>query len=309
MPTPVILDCDPGHDDAIALLLALASPEIHLLGVTTVAGNHTLQKTTANAIRILDHIERPELAVAAGAERPLVREPATARHVHGDSGLDGPDLAVAAREAEPQHAIDWIAHAIEREPEPVTLVATGPLTNVALLLARHPGPASKLSRIVLMGGAIGLGNMTPAAEFNIWCDPEAAQRVFCSGLPVTMVGLDVTHRALLTAAHAEQLAAAGRAGRLVADLHGFYSRFHAERYGWDGAPVHDAVALAHVVDPTLLETATCPVLVDTGGEPSRGRTYVDLHRTTDWPHECEVAVDIDAPRFLALLLERIAALG
>jgi inosine-uridine nucleoside N-ribohydrolase len=307
--TPVILDCDPGHDDAIALLLALASPEIRLLGVTTVAGNQTLAKTTENALRVLGHVERSEIPVAAGASRPLVRESRVAAHVHGESGLDGPDLPPAARKAAPEHAIDWIAGVLRREPEPATLVATGPLTNVALLLARHPEAASKLGRIVLMGGAIGLGNVTPAAEFNVWTDPEAAQRVFSSGLHVTMVGLDVTHRALLGAAHAERLAAAGRTGRLVADLHRFYSGFYSQLHGWDGAPVHDAVALAHVIDPTFLQTQTCPIRVDTGGEPSRGRTYVDLHRVTDWQPDCHVAVDIDAERFLATLLERLASLG
>jgi inosine-uridine nucleoside N-ribohydrolase len=309
MSAPIILDCDPGHDDAIALLLALGSPEIRLLGVTTVAGNQTLAKTTDNAIRVLAHVGRDEIPVAAGAGRPLVRASRVADDVHGDSGLDGPDLPPAARAAVPEQAIDWIADAVRRESEPVTLVATGPLTNVALLLARHPEPASRLERIVLMGGAIGLGNITPAAEFNIWADPEAAQRVFSCGLDVTMVGLDVTHRALLTSAHAERLAATGRSGQLVADLHNFYARFHARSYGWDGAPVHDAVALAHVIDSTLLGTQTCPVLVDTGGEPSRGRTYVDLHRVTDWRPDCDVAVDIDSERFLTLLLERIAALG
>jgi inosine-uridine nucleoside N-ribohydrolase len=307
---PIILDCDPGHDDAIALLLALASPEVRLLGVTTVAGNQTLAKTTANAIRVLDHVGRDDLAVAAGAARPLVRDPHVARDVHGESGLDGPTLPQPARAATTTHAIDWIAHAVENEPEPITLIATGPLTNVALLLARHPGPAARLRRIVLMGGAIGLGNVTPAAEFNIWADPEAAQRVLSGGGPhVTMVGLDVTHRALMTPAHAARLDTAGRAGRLVAELYRFYAGFHTRSYGWDGAPVHDAVALAYAIDPALLQTETCPIRVDTGTEPSRGRTYVDLHGVTEWTPDCDVAVEIDAERFLALLVERIAALG
>jgi inosine-uridine nucleoside N-ribohydrolase len=307
--TPIILDCDPGHDDAIALLLALASPEVRLLGVTTVAGNQTLEKTTANAIRVLDHIDRPEIPVAPGADRPLVRERHVAREVHGESGLDGPDLPPPAREPDSEHAIDWIARTLLAEPDPVTLVPTGPLTNIALLLARHPELEARIERIVLMGGAIGLGNITPAAEFNIWADPEAARRVFSSGLEVTMVGLDVTHRALMTPAHADRLAAAGSAGRLVADLHRFYSRFHRERYGWEGAPVHDAVAVAHTIDPTLLTTRACGVRVDTGPELSRGRTHVDLHGTMGWEPSCQVAVEIDSERFLELLVARIAALG
>jgi purine nucleosidase/pyrimidine-specific ribonucleoside hydrolase len=305
--TDIILDCDPGHDDAIALLLALASPEVRLLGVTTVSGNQTLEKTTANAIRVLDHLGRDEIPVAAGAGRPLVRERHVAAHVHGETGLDGPDLPPPSRGPDPAHAIDWIAVAVASNPDPVTLVPTGPLTNVALFLARYPDLGARLERIVLMGGAYGEGNVTPAAEFNIWADPEAAHIVFSSGLDVTMVGLDVTHQALITPAHVEQLTSAGRAGRLVADLYAFYAQFHSRSYGWDGAPVHDAVALAHVVDGTLLSTAHCGVVVDTGPELGRGRTHADL-RGAHWPPNCQVAVEIDAERFLTLLVERIAAL-
>jgi inosine-uridine nucleoside N-ribohydrolase len=309
VPRDVILDCDPGHDDAIAILLALASPEVRLLGVTTVAGNQTLEKTTANAIRVLDHVGHDEIFVASGAPRPLVREGRVAAHVHGESGLDGPELPPPARSAEPLHAVDWIAATLLEASEPVTLVPTGPLTNVALLLSLYPDVADRIERIVFMGGAIGLGNTTPAAEFNVWADPEAAQRVVAGGLDVTMVGLDVTHQALMTRAHADTLRAAGRAGRLVAELFDFHSRFHKTRYGWDGAPVHDAVALAHVIDPTLLETVDCGVVVDTGPELSRGRTYVDRYGQAGWPANCHVAVGIDAERFLALLVERIASLG
>jgi inosine-uridine nucleoside N-ribohydrolase len=304
----IILDCDPGHDDAIALLLALASPEVNLLGVTTVSGNQTLAKTTANAIRVLDHLGRADIPVAAGAERPLIRDRHVAAEVHGETGLDGPDLPPPQRPPEHRHAVNWIAAAIEANPRPVTLVPTGPLTNIALLLAVHPETADRIERIVLMGGAIGEGNVTPAAEFNIWADPEAAHRVFTSGIETTMVGLDVTHKALITPAHVERLAGAGKAGRLVADLFGFYSKFHASRYGWDGAPVHDAVALAHVVDPTLLTTKHRGVVVDTGPAPSRGRTHVDMRGDRTEPN-CHVAVDIAADRFLDLLVERIASLG
>ncbi|MGZ4233676.1 MAG: nucleoside hydrolase [Solirubrobacteraceae bacterium] len=306
--TDIILDCDPGHDDAIALLLALASPELRLLGVTTVSGNQTLDKTTANAIRVLDHVDRHDVPVAAGAARPLIRERHVAADVHGETGLDGPDLPPPSREPEPTHAIDWIAHALQTSSTPVTLVPTGPLTNVALFLTRYPELATKIERVVLMGGAVGEGNVTPAAEFNIWADPEAAHLVFTSGLDVTMVGLDVTHKALITTAHTEALADAGKAGKLVADLFAFYAQFHAREYGWDGAPVHDAVAMAHVIDPTLLETVHRGVVVDIGGELPRGRTHVDLRGRT-WAPNCHVAIDIDAERFLALLVERISSLG
>jgi pyrimidine-specific ribonucleoside hydrolase len=216
--TPILLDCDPGHDDAIALLLAVASPELELLGVTTVAGNQTVEKTTANAIRVLELVGS-DVPVAAGAGRPLVREPYVAAYVHGETGLDGPDLPPARREPVDQHAVDFLAERIDG----ATLVATGPLTNVALLLAREEASPE---RIVLMGGAIAEGNVTPAAEFNIWADPEAAARVFSSGLDVTMVGLDVTHQALLTDEHAAGLRENGRVGSVVADLLDFYGTFH-----------------------------------------------------------------------------------
>lgn len=307
--TLVILDCDPGHDDAVALLLALASQEIELLGVTTVSGNATVEQTTANAIRVLDHLGRNDIPVAAGADRPLVRRREVRLDHHGETGLDGADLPAAAREPRQEHAIDWIAGALTASHEPVTLVATGPLTNIALFFARYPELQSSLERIVLMGGAIGEGNLSPAAEFNMWVDPEAGARVFSSGLEKTMVGLDVTYRALMTEAHADRLAAAGRAGKLVADLYAFYSGVHAERFGRGRAPVHDACALAHVIDPTLIETHACGVRIDTGGELSRGRTNADRWNRMGWEPNCHVAVDIDAERFLELLVERIASLG
>jgi inosine-uridine nucleoside N-ribohydrolase len=303
--TSVILDCDPGHDDAVALLLALASDEVEVLGVTTVAGNQTVDKTTANAIRLLDYAGRPDVPVAAGAGRPLVRELRVATDVHGVSGLDGADLPPASRAPDGRHAI---AAALSSSSAPVTLVATGPLTNVALFLARYPELEGRLERIVLMGGAIGEGNVTPAAEFNIWADPEAAHRVFSSTVELTMVGIDVTHKALLNPTHLAALAATGDVGRLVGDLYGFYVPVHRQRYGWDGAPAHDAVAVAHVIDDSLLDTVVCGVTVDTGPEPSRGRTYVDLRHHMGWTPSRHVAVDIDADRFLSLLLERIAAL-
>jgi inosine-uridine nucleoside N-ribohydrolase len=215
---PVLIDCDPGHDDAMALLLALASPELELLGVTTVHGNSTLENTTANALRVLEFAGHGHVPVAAGADRPPVREPRVAEHVHGATGLDGPDLPPPAGAPVAEHAVDFLADRLRAAGRPVTLIPTGPMTNVALLFARHPDAAEHLERIVLMGGAIAEGNVTPAAEFNIWADPEAAARVFAAGVDVTMVGLDVTHRALMTADHAERLRASGRVGAMVAEL-------------------------------------------------------------------------------------------
>ena len=300
MSTPVLLDCDPGHDDAIALLLALGSDELELRGVTTVAGNQTLEKTTANAIRVLELAGRPEIPVAAGAGRPLVREPRVAADVHGETGLDGPDLPPPRARPSTEHAVDFLAGRIAG----ATLVATGPLTNVALLLARHP--EARPARIVLMGGAIAEGNVTPAAEFNIWADPEAAQRVFTSGLDVTMVGLDVTHRALVTP---EQMRESGRIGEVVAELLEFYGGFHRSVYGWDGSPIHDAVAVAHVIDPSLLELEHLNVRVDTESALCRGRTVVDVWRRTGLAPTASVAVGIDSRRFVQLLQERLARLG
>ena len=297
MSIPILLDCDPGHDDAIALLLALGSDELELRGVTTVAGNQTLEKTTANAIRVLELAGRAKIPVAAGAGRPLLREPRVAADVHGDTGLDGPDLPPPHVDPSPQHAVDFLAERVDG----ATLVATGPLTNVALLLARHP--EAKPERIVLMGGAIAEGNVTPAAEFNIWADPEAARRVFTSGLDVTMVGLDVTHRALVTPAHASQLREAGRIGAVVAELLEFYGGYHRSVYGWDGSPIHDAVAVAHVIDPGLLELERLNVRIDTESELCRGRTVVDLWRRTGLEPTANVAVGIDAERFVDLLLQ------
>jgi inosine-uridine nucleoside N-ribohydrolase len=305
----IVLDCDPGHDDAIALLLALASPEVELLGVTTVHGNQTLEKTTANALKVLEFAGRSDVPVAAGADRPLRREQFVAEYVHGESGLDGPALPPPSGKPVDRHAVDFIADLVLGSPEPVTLVPTGPLTNIGLFLARYPEVAERVARIVLMGGAIGEGNVTPAAEFNIWCDPEAADRVFSSGLDVTMIGLDVTHKALVGPAHAEQLGASGRVGAMVAELLEFYGRFHRETYGWDGSPIHDAVALAHAFRPGLVETRRTGVRVDCEGELGRGRTNADLYGRMGWEPNAHVGVDIDADGFIELLLERIASLG
>jgi inosine-uridine nucleoside N-ribohydrolase len=308
-PVRVILDCDPGHDDAIALLLALASPELDLLGVTTVAGNQTLAKTTANALRVLEFAGRGELPVAAGAERPLVRAPAVAAHVHGETGLDGPELPPPRGAPVAAHAVGFIAAAIRAHAGAVTLVATGPLTNVALLLALEPD--ARPERIVLMGGAVGEGNRTPAAEFNIWSDPEAARRVFESGIDLTMVGLDVTHRALLTAADGEELRRVGRVGALAAELLDFYGRFHRRAYpDLDGSPLHDPVAVAHVVWPSLLELRPALVEVDCAWGPGRGRTNVDWRgRQGGAETNAQVGFGIDARRFASSLIERLASLG
>jgi inosine-uridine nucleoside N-ribohydrolase len=246
---------------------------------------------------VLELAGRADVPVAAGADRPLERELVVAKHVHGETGLDGPDLPPPKGRAVDERAVDFLA---SRLAAGVVLVATGPLTNVALLLERV-----RPERIVLMGGAIGEGNITPAAEFNVWADPEAAARVFESGVDVTMVGLDVTHRALFTPDRVERLRAGGRTARVVAELFDFYGVFHRETYGWPGSPVHDALAVAAVIRPGLVDTVRCGVRVDTAGGLCRGRTNVDRWGRMGWPPNARVAVDVDAEGFLDLLTERL----
>ncbi len=305
MTTPILIDCDPGPDDAIAILLALGSPEVELRGITTVAGNQTVDKTTRNALKVLELAGRTDVPVAAGAGAPLRRPLRTAAHVHGESGLDGPDLPEPTARPVDADAADLLAELIEPG---VVLVPTGPLTNVALLLERHPDVRDRLDAIVWMGGATAEGNVTPAAEFNAFVDPEAAAAVFASGIPLTMIGLDVTHMALFTPAHAERLRPAGRAGRVVAELSDFFQEFHARTYGFAGSPIHDAMAVAHVIDPTLVTTRHVNVAVETESRFCDGRTVVDLRGVGGREPNAEVGVDVDADRFLELLCARIESL-
>ncbi len=307
-PTPIILDCDPGHDDAIAILLALASPEIELIGITTVSGNQTLDKTTANALRVLEFAGRGDIPVYAGADRPFIRERDVAAHVHGESGLDGPSLPAPSGSAQKRHAVDFIAEELRARDGKLTLVPTGPLTNIGLLLALHPSVAPE--RVVLMGGAIGEGNRTPAAEFNIWADPEAAQRVFDAGFDTTMVGLDVTHRALITDDHTERLRSSGPVGSMVAQLMDFYARFHRSRYpDLEGSPMHDPVCIAELIRPGLMTVRDAFIEVDLSSGPSRGRTNVDWRgRNHFGAPNAKVGLDIDGDAFAELVIERVTSL-
>jgi inosine-uridine nucleoside N-ribohydrolase len=306
---PVLIDCDPGLDDALALLLALASPELELLGVTTVAGNQTLDKTTANALRVLELAGRPDVPVAAGADRPLVGELVVAADAHGESGLGGVSLPPPSTEPVAQHAVDFLAERLLRADRPLTLVPLGPLTNVALLLARHPKAAQKIDQIVLMGGAIAEGNMTAAAEFNIWSDPEAAARVFDSGGSVTMVGLDVTNRSVLTLEDADRLRRGGRIGAAIAEMLDFYIGFYSGYYDHGGAPIHDALAVASLIRPELVTTRERHVAVELAPGYCRGRTVVDMRNLLAPPKpNAKVAVDVDVPAFREFLLERLSKL-
>ena len=303
MSIPIVIDCDPGHDDAIAILLALASPEVELRGISTVAGNQTLDKTTRNALKVLELADRTDVPVVAGADEPLRRPLRTAANVHGESGLDGPDLPEPTTATVDGDVVDVLADWLAPG---VVLVPTGPLTNVARLLQKH---LHATDRIVWMGGAIAEGNVTPAAEFNAFVDPEAARIVFESGVDVTMIGLDVTHKALFGSTHAERLRGAGKAGKAVAELADFFLEFHRLRYRFDGAPIHDAMAVAHVIDPTLVTTLECNVSIETESQFCDGRTVVDRWLVTDLPRNAHAGIDVDADRFLELLVERIGSLA
>ncbi|HDX8436658.1 TPA: pyrimidine-specific ribonucleoside hydrolase RihA [Aeromonas dhakensis] len=309
MALPVILDCDPGHDDAIALILALASPELKVLAVTTSAGNQTPDKTLNNALRILTLLGRDDIPVAAGAPKPLARELIIADNVHGESGLDGPKLPDPAFAPVAMTALELMARCLRESPEPVTLVPTGPLTNIALLLAAHPELKSKIARIVLMGGAAGAGNWTPAAEFNIYVDPEAADMVFKSGLPITMCGLDVTHQAQVMDEDIERVRAINNpVAQCVAGLLDFFMIYHRDpKWGFAGAPLHDPCTIAWLLAPALFHGVECRVDIETGGTHTSGMTVVDRYGLTGKPANALVLLGLDRAGFIDLLVTRLRA--
>ncbi len=306
--TRVLVDCDPGLDDALALLLVLASPELELRGVTAVAGNQTLDKTTENALKVLELAGRGDVPVAAGADRPLAGELMVADDAHGESGLGDLELPSPSVGPVEQPALDFLAEQLAVSEEPMVVFALGPLTNLALLLTLHPDAAARIDRLVLMGGAVAEGNMTASAEFNIWIDPEAAHRVFGSGLDVTMVGLDVTNRAVLTRPDADRLHAGGPVAKAAAALLDFYLGFYEEAYEHGGAPIHDALAIAQVLRPELLTCLDRHVEIELEGI-CRGRTVVDMRRRTSLPEpNAHVAMDVDVAAFRTLLVERLLRL-
>ncbi|WP_042050426.1 pyrimidine-specific ribonucleoside hydrolase RihA [Aeromonas dhakensis] len=309
MALPVILDCDPGHDDAIALILALASPELKVLAVTTSAGNQTPDKTLNNALRILTLLGRDDIPVAAGAPKPLARELIIADNVHGESGLDGPKLPDPAFAPVAMTALELMAKCLRESPEPVTLVPTGPLTNIALLLAAHPELKQKIARIVLMGGAAGAGNWTPAAEFNIYVDPEAADMVFKSGLPITMCGLDVTHEAQVMDEDIERVRTiTNPVAQCVAGLLDFFMIYHRDpKWGFAGAPLHDPCTIAWLLAPALFHGVECRVDIETGGTHTSGMTVVDRYGLTGKPANALVLLGLDRAGFIDLLVTRLRA--
>jgi pyrimidine-specific ribonucleoside hydrolase len=305
---PIILDCDPGHDDMVAILLALASSQLEVRAITTVGGNATIEHVTENALRTLALADRTDIPVAAGASHPLRGPLHTASHVHGESGLDGAELPAARSEPVSKDAVAFMAELLEAATEPITIVPTGPQTNVALLLRERPDLAPRIGQICFMGGAYGEGNITPSAEFNIWVDPEAADLVVRSGIPLTMIGLDVTHQAILwDGERAAMAATGGRASTIVASLLGFFQEFHRRVYGWNGGPIHDAVAIAHLAHPGLVETTRANLVIETEGEFTRGRTVVDLRHVTGRDPNAEIGTNIDRDRFVELLRVAIAS--
>lgn len=307
----IIIDTDPGQDDAVAILLALGSPEIEVLGITAVAGNVPLRLTEKNARKICELAGRPDIKVFAGAIRPLIRPLRTAEEVHGKTGLNGPELPEPTMPLQEQYAVDFIIETLLREkPGTVTLCPLGPLTNIALALVREPKIAPRIKQIVLMGGGFFEGgNITPAAEFNIHVDPHAADIVFRSGVPIVMMPLDVTHKALTTR---KRIAAFRKKGTrpctAVAEMLEFFERFDEQKYETDGGPLHDPCTIAWLLKPKLFKGRECNVSVEISSELTMGMTVVDWWGVTKLPKNATVMRDIDADGFFDLLVERIGTL-
>ena len=310
-PRKIIIDTDPGQDDAVAILLALASPELEVLGITVVAGNVPLPLTAKNARIVCELAGRPDMKVFAGSEAPLSRKLVTAEHVHGKTGLDGIALPDPQMNLATGHAVDFLIETLRSEaPGSVTLCPLGPLTNIATAFRQAPDIVSRISEIVLMGGAyFEVGNITPTAEFNIYVDPEAAEIVFRSGVPLVVMPLDVTHKALTTRARVEAFRALGtHAGAVVASWTDFFERYDMAKYGSAGAPLHDPCVIAYLLKPDLFDGRHINVEVETQGALTLGMTVADWWRVTDRPANAMFMGDIDAEGFFALLTERIGRL-
>lgn len=310
MARKIIIDTDPGQDDAVAILLALASPELEVLGLTVVAGNVPLPHTERNARMLCELAGRPDLPVYAGADAPLSRKLVTAEHVHGKTGLDGVTLPPPTMPLAPGHAVDFLIETLRREPAgSVTLVPIGPLTNIALAFQRAPDIVPRVQEIVLMGGAyFEVGNVTPTAEFNIYVDPEAAKLVFAAGAPITVMPLDVTHKALTSRAWVEEMRAMGRLGQAIASWTDFFERYDREKYGSHGAPLHDPCTIAWLLEPRLFTGRYINVEIETRGEYTLGMTVADWWRVSGRPANATFIREVDAEGFFALLTRRIGAL-
>lgn len=311
MVCPIIIDTDPGQDDAVAVLMALASPELEVLGITTVAGNVPQPLVTTNALKLCELVGRTDIGVFMGADRPLERELYTAEYVHGPTGIDGADLPPPVTSAAGKDAVDFIVEACLAAGEHgITLCPVGPLTNIASAIAREPTIVPKIREIVLMGGGFFEGgNTTPVAEFNIYVDPDAAAIVFNCGAPITMLPLDVTHKALVLPADLDRIRDIGTpVSDAVAGMLDFYERHDIEKYGIAGAPLHDPCVIAYLIDPSLFSGKNCRVEIETDSELTIGQTVVDWWGVTGSPPNVEVVSDIDRQGFIDLVVERIARL-
>ncbi len=308
-PIPLIIDCDPGQDDAIALMLAMASPgELDLLGISAVAGNVPLVLTEANARAIRDVAGRSEVPVYAGCPRPMIKPLETAEYVHGKSGIDGANLPQPSRSAEESHAVDWLIDVLRNAEAPITVATLGPLTNIAMAIIMAPEIIDNISELVLMGGALSLGNITPAAEFNIYSDPHAAHVVFEAGLKLTMIGLDVTHQARATPERLEAIRAIGNpAANSVAGMLDFYGAQYIETFG-EGAPLHDPCVIAYILQPELFSGQDMRVDIEMDSPLTAGSTVCDLHDRSGRPANAHVVEKIDSVRFFDLVQERLACL-
>lgn len=301
--TKIILDCDPGHDDAVAIMLAANSPRLDLLGITVVAGNQTLENTRRNALRVVQWLG-VDVPVYAGCGRPMIREKITAGDIHGESGLDGPVFPPLTRTLESEHAVNYIIRTLMASDDDITMVTTGPMTNLAMAMRMEPKIMDKIRRIVLMGGSYTNGNVTPAAEFNIIADADAAYVCFTSGCPITMVGLDVTRKVLCYPAIVERMGKIGNeASRLFVDLMGHFCRTQKEIFGWEGGPLHDPVTIAYLIDPSVLTTKPMNTQIDIRSVQSYGRTNCDYFGYMGLPATADVAIDIDAGRFWDIVEE------
>jgi purine nucleosidase len=310
-PRKIIIDTDPGQDDAAAIMLALGSPELEILGITTVAGNVPLSRTSTNARIILEFCARTDIKVFAGADKPIARPLVTAEHVHGKTGLDGPELHEPQMPLQEQHAVDFIIETLKREPAgTVTLCTLGPLTNIATVLEKAPEIAGRVRELVMMGGGFFEGgNITPAAEFNIYVDPEAAAAVFKSGIPIVMMPLDVTHKVLTLKSRVAKLRAIGsRPAVALVEMLDFFERFDVEKYGSDGGPLHDPTVVAYLLKPELFSGRDCNVEVEVASPLTVGMTVVDWWQVTGRKHNARVMKDVDADGFFALLVERVGRL-
>jgi len=301
----IILDVDPGHDDAVAIMLAARNPKIDLLGITVVAGNQTLEKTVNNTLNICSHLNI-NVPIAAGMSVPMVRKQIIANDIHGETGLDGPEFGEITVELDKRHAVDFIIDMLMESDGDIILVPTGPLSNIGMAMKKEPRIVEKIKKIVLMGGAYTIGNTTPSAEFNILADPEAAHVVFSSGRPIVMMGLDLTRQALATKEVVDKIKTIGnKASNLFVDIIEFFTKTQKEVFGWDAPPTHDPTTVAYLIDPSIVETKPMYTEIEIWSPSSYGRTICDYYNVTGKKPNVEVAIKLDFEKFWNLIYETL----